>query len=92
MAQLAGERSCQVKEEKLPLANDRFDIAPEQVKEEHVPEQMPRTVVQERRRNELPAIRRTQAVVAQRQIFSDESGLIRVQEKLGDENREVRAN
>ena len=61
MAELSRQRARQIQEEKLPLPDDRFHIAPEQIKEEHVPEQMPRAVVQKDGGKELPAVGGAQA-------------------------------
>src|ERR1051326_7866513 len=92
MAQLAGERSSEIEKKKLALADDRFDVAAEKIEEEHVPEQMPRAIVKKRGRDKLPAVSGTQALVAQREILANKSRLIGVEEKLGDKNRDVRAD
>src|SRR5438067_1791825 len=92
MAELTGEGAGEIKKKKLPLADDRFHVAPEQIKQEHVPEEMPRAVMQKSGRNELPAISVVQPAIAQRKILADEPGLVRIEKKLGDKHRDVYAD
>src|SRR5947209_11631853 len=40
----------------------------------------------------LPAVGRAQSVVAQGEVFADESRLVNVEEKLGHENRDVQSD
>src|SRR5206468_64219 len=86
------KRSGEIKKEELALTDDRFHVAPQQIKEKHVPEQVPRAIVQKRGADELPTVGRAQPAIAQRQILADESGLVGIEEKLGDKNREVCAD
>src|SRR3954470_4641673 len=90
MAELTRERSGQVEEEELALPDDRFHVPAEQIEQEHVSEQMPRTVVEKRRGEELPAIGGAQPVIAEREIFADKSRLVGIEEKLGNKNSDVR--
>src|SRR5438034_4499867 len=89
MAELTGEGAGEIKKKKLPLADDRFHVAPEQIKQEHVPEQMPRAVMQKSGCNKLPAVSVVQPAIAQHKILADEPRLVHIEEKLGDKHRDV---
>src|ERR1700716_3266819 len=88
MAELTRDCAGEIKKKELPLADDRFHVAPEQVEQEHVPEQMPRPIVQKGGGDELPPVGFVQPAIAQREILADEAGLVRVEEKLRDKHRD----
>src|SRR5207248_420649 len=89
MAQLARERAGEIKKKKLPLTNDRFHVTPEQIKQQHVPEQMPRSIVQERRGEELPSISGPKSAIAQGKVFPNKSRLVGVKKELRDKESDV---
>src|ERR1700716_3208704 len=89
MAKLAGQCAGEIKKKELPLADDRFHVAPEQIKQEHVPEQMPRSIVQKSGGDELPSVSVVQSAIAQCEILADEPGLVGIEEKLRDKHRDV---
>src|ERR1700716_1584903 len=89
MAKLAGQCAGEIKKKELPLADDRFHVSPEQIKQEHVPEQMPWPIVQKSGGDELPPVGVVQPAIAQREILADEPGLVGIEEKLRDEDRDI---
>ena len=89
MAELARECPGEIKEKKLALADDRFHIAPEQIKKEHVPEQVPGAVVEKSGGDELPAVGGAEASIAQGQILTNKARLVSVEKKLGYENDDI---
>jgi hypothetical protein len=92
MAELTRECAGEIKKKELPLADDRFHVSPEQIKQEHVPEQMPRPIVQEGGGDELPPVGFVQPMIAQGEILADEPGLVGIEEKLRDKHRDVYAD
>src|SRR5438067_7928772 len=89
MAQLTRERAGEIKKKELPLTDDRFHVTPEQIKQEHVPEQMPWSIVQERRGEKLPPIGGAKSAIAQGKIFTNKSRLVGVKKELRDEDGDV---
>ena len=92
MTQFARKRARKIKKKKLPLADDRFHVAAEQIQNEHVSEQMPGPVVQEDGGKKLPSISRVNAAIAQAEVLADEAWLIGVEEKLRDECDDIYAD
>ncbi len=76
----------------MPPANDRLDIASEEVKDEHVPDKVPGAPVQEDRGADLPGVRAAQAIVTQAEIIAREARLICFEKKLRDEGGDIRAD
>ena len=64
VAQFSGHGAGKIKKKKLLLPDDRFHVSPEQIKDEHVPDQVPRPVVQERCSKKLPAVRGVNPAIA----------------------------
>ena len=95
MPEFTTDLAAQEQIEKVPLAEDRFHIAAENIENEKIPEEMKGVAIQKRRGQELPRVRFVNTSIADRQIIRNEAGLKRVQEKLGykcgDVQREDRA-
>ena len=89
MAQLSRRHAREIQKEKLPLANDRFHVAAQQIQDEHVSNQVPRPVVQESGGKELPSVGRVNAAIAQSQVFADEPRLIGVEKNLRDKRDDI---
>jgi hypothetical protein len=64
VAQLAHPGARQKKQKELALSEDRFHIAPEEIQNEQVSEQVPWTCVQKRGRKKLPSIGRVDPKIA----------------------------
>src|SRR5437899_13080528 len=92
MPKLATDRAAQEEIEKMSLAQNRFDIASENVQDEQVPEKMPRAAIQQRRGHELPGVSVVNSAIAQRQIIADEPGFECVEKKLGNETGDVESD
>src|ERR1700731_3188160 len=92
MAEFTRERAGKIKKEELPLADDRFHITPEQIKQEHVAEEMPWPIVQKSGGEELPAVGGPEPAIAQREIFTNKSWLVGVEEELRDKDGDVQSD
>src|SRR4030088_2093536 len=92
MTKLAGDRAEKIKNEKMALSDDRFHIAPEQIENDGVADQMPRAVMQKDGGKKLPTKSCAHATVAEPKIFSDESRLRCLQKNLRTEGGDVDAD
>ena len=92
MTQFSCDRARKIQEEKLPLPNDRFHVAAEQIQNEHVPDQMPRPVVQEDGGKKLPSVGRMNTAITQAEVLADEAWLVGFEKKLGDKGSDIYAD
>ena len=73
----------------MPLAENRFDVAPQDIKDEQIAKEMPRVGIEQHRGDKLPRVSILNAVLTERQVILDEPGLECVEKKLGDETGNV---
>ena len=92
MAELPADRAGQIKIKEVSLAKNRFDVAAENIKDEHVSQEMPRTVVKKNGGDELPGIGVVHAAVAEGEIIGNETRPIIFQKKLHKERSCIRTN
>lgn len=85
MPKLAADRAAKEQVKEVVLAENRFEIASENVENDDAGEEVPRIAEKQRRGHELPRICSMQAAIAQRQKFAHKLGLVCVQKKLSDE-------
>ena len=65
------------------------EIASEQIQKQHVPEQIPRAVVQQHGGKKLPAIRLAHAALTEGEVVANESRIVILQDKLCDESDDI---
>ena len=56
MPELAADCAAQKQIQKMALAENGFQVAPENVEPEHVSQEMPRAAIKQRRSDELPRV------------------------------------
>ena len=56
MPELAADCAAQKQIQKMALAENGFQVAPENVQDEHVSQEMPRAAIKQRRGDELPRV------------------------------------
>src|SRR5205807_1218428 len=89
MTKLTTNRTTPEQIKKVSLAENRLEVASENVEDQHVSQEMPRITIEEHRSNELPRVGIVNTPIAQREIITDEARLERIQKKLGDETGDV---
>src|SRR5437016_276077 len=89
MTELATNRATQEQVNKMPLAENRLQVASENIEDQHVSQEMPRTAVEKHCRDELPRVGVVNAPIAQCEIIADEARLKRIEKKLGNETGDV---
>ena len=76
----------------MALAENGFDIAPKQIEQGHVPEEMPWAVMQKHRGNELPGVSVVHTAIVNAEVIVDEARLGSFENKLRNKNTNVDAN
>ena len=89
MTEFAAKRAKEIEEKKLPLADDRLDIAPDKLKDKYAGNKMPDVVIEQRCGKKLPGIRVRNTAVAKSEIFENESAIPGGEDNLNDEGRGV---
>ncbi len=56
MPEFASDRTTQKQIQKVALAENRFEVASENVQDQHVSQEMPRTAIEQRGGDELPCV------------------------------------
>src|ERR1700719_1169205 len=92
MAKLAADRTTQKQIQKVALAENRLDVSPENIQDQHVSQKVPRAGIEQRRRHELPRVGIVNAAIAQRQIIAHEAGLKRIEKELSNETGNVQSD
>src|SRR5881227_4123870 len=91
MTELAAKRAKQVEEEKLPLPDNCLHVAPDKIKDQHIGEEMPDVVIEQRGGKKLPGVSVRNTAVAKPEIFENESAIPGGEDNLNDEGRGVQA-
>ena len=85
MTEFATKCAEEIEEKKLPLADDRFHIAPDKIKDQHAAGEMPDVVIEQRGGKKLPGISLRNTAVAQPEIFENKSAIPGGENELNDE-------
>src|SRR6202011_4894584 len=89
MPEFASDRTTQKQIQKVALAENRFNVASENVQNQHVPQEMPRTAIEEHRSDELPCVSIVNTAITQRQVIAHEAGRKRIEKQLSNETGNV---
>ena len=74
MTEFAAESAEEIKEKKLSLAKNGFDVAPDKIKHEHVDGEMPDAVVEKKRGEKLPGVGLGDTTIAEGEVFWNKRG------------------
>ena len=73
----------------MALPENDFQVASEQIQDQHVAQQVPRPVVQKHGGKKLPGVSVAHTRIAQAEISADRSGLVHFEKQLRHENSEI---
>ena len=76
----------------MPPTENRFDVASENIQDQDVSQEMPRSSIEQHRGDKLPRISIVDATIAQREIIAHKSWLKRVEKKLRDKTGYIQAD
>src|SRR5205823_11960849 len=89
MTELAAKRTKQIEKKKLPLADNCLHVAPDKIEDQHVGDEMPDVVIEQRGGKKLPGVSVRNTAIAEAEIFENESAIPGGENELGDEYRGV---
>ena len=69
MTELAAKRAKEIEKKKLPLADNRLYIAPDKIKDQHVGDEMPDVVIEQRGGKKLPGVGLRNTPITKPEIF-----------------------
>ena len=76
----------------MPLTENGFDVASENIQDQEVSEEMPGSSIEQHCGDELPRVSIVNTAIAQREIIADEAGLKCIEKKLGNETGNINAD
>src|SRR4029453_2840622 len=85
MTELAAKRAKEIEEKKLPLPDNCLDVAPDKIKDQHIGEEMPDVVIEQRGGKKLPGVSVRNTAVAEPEIFKNESAIPGGKNELDDD-------
>ena len=92
MAELAADCAGEIKVKEMSLAEDRFEVAAEEIQNEYVAEQVPWAIVEKHGGDELPGVGVAHTAITDAEVIANESGLIGFEKKLHGKDRQVCAD
>ena len=92
MAELAADRAGEIKVKEMSLAEDRFEVAAEEIQNEYVAEQVPWAIVEKHGGDKLPGVGVAHTAITDAEVIANEPGLIGFEKKLHGKDRQVCAD
>src|SRR6266513_2738444 len=89
MTELAAKCAKEIEEEKLPLPDNHLHVASNKIKDQHIGEEMPDVVIEQRGGKKLPGVSVRNTAIAKAEIFENESAIPGGENDLGNEGRRV---